>query len=26
MFHFAWHLFVMGGCICLYGVVFTELP
>ena len=25
MFHFAWHLFVMGGCICLYGVVFTEL-
>ena len=26
MFHFAWHLFVMGGCICLYGVVLTELP
>ena len=25
-FHFAWHLFVIAGCSCLYGAVFQELP
>lgn len=24
-FHFAWHLFVMAGCVGLYGAVFTEI-
>lgn len=24
-FHFAWHLFVIAGCVCLYGAVFAEL-
>ena len=24
-FHFLWHLFVVLGCICLYGSVFAEL-
>ena len=25
-FHFVWHLFVMAGCVGLYGAVFSEIP
>ena len=25
-FHFIWHLFVMAGCVGLYGAVFSEIP
>lgn len=25
-FHLIWHLFVLGGCACLYGAVMLEIP
>ena len=25
-FHLIWHLFVLGGCACLYGAVMMEIP
>ena len=25
-FHLVWHLFVLAGCGCLYGAVYSEIP